>query len=116
LPAGPIQDLEFDCKERHLSGLQEILVLVIIVIVLFFLPRMVSRPAQVPRPPVQIKKIPGKWRLAVFVSLVWLVVTALWLEPWQGHPVMFAGVGALPVALFWGGVWVAHGYSRRRDG
>lgn len=98
-----------------MSGLQEILVLVIIVIVLFFLPRMVSRPAQVPKPAVQIKQIPGKWRLAVFVSLVWLVVTALWLRPWQGHPVMFAGVGALPVLIFWGAVWVLTGY-RRRDG
>ena len=99
-----------------MSGLQEILVLIIIVIVLFFLPRMVSRPAQVPKPPVQIKQIPGKWRLAVFLSLVWLVVTALWLEPWQGNPIMFAGVGALPVLLFWGAVWVKMGYTRRKGG
>lgn len=98
-----------------MSGLQEILVLIIIVIVLFFLPRMVSRPAQVPKPPVQMKQIPGKWRLAVLASLVWLVVTALWLKPWQGHAVMFTGVGALPVLIFWGGVWVVTGY-RRRDG
>ncbi len=65
-----------------MSGLQEILVLVLIVIVLFFLPRMVSRPAQVPKPPVQMKQIPGKWRLAVFFALVWWGVTALWLAPW----------------------------------
>ncbi len=97
-----------------MSGLQEILVVVLIVIVLFFLPRMVSRPAQVPRPPVQMKQIPWKWRLAVFLSLVWLVVAALWLKPWAGSPVMFAGVGALPVAVFWGGVWVLSGYMRRK--
>ncbi len=96
-----------------MSGLQEILVLVLIVIVLFFLPRMVSRPAQVPKPPVQMKQIPGKWRLAVFVSLVWLVVTALWLEPWKGSEILFAGVGVLPVAVFWGGVWVITGFNRR---
>jgi hypothetical protein len=99
-----------------LSGLQEILVLVIIVIVLFFLPRMVSRPAQVPKPPVQIKQIPWKWRLAVFASLVWLVVSALWLKPWEDGPVRFVGVGALPLLVFWGGVWVLAGYKRRRDG
>ena len=96
-----------------MSGLQEILILIIIVIVLFFLPRVVSRPAQVPKPPVEIRQIPGKWRLAVFLSLVWLVVTALWLKPWQGSLVMFAGVGALPVLLFWGGVWVITGYRRK---
>ena len=96
-----------------MSGLQEILILIIIVIVLFFLPRMVSRPAQVPKPPVEIRQIPGKWRLAVFLSLVWLVVTALSLKPWQGSLVMFAGVGALPVLLFWGAVWVITGYRRK---
>ncbi len=97
-----------------MSGLQEILVLVLIVIVLFFLPRMVSRPAQVPKPPVQIKQIPAKWRLAVFLSLVWLVIAALWLKPWEGSLVMFAGVGALPVMIFWGAVWVLGGYMRRK--
>jgi hypothetical protein len=99
----------------HLSGLQEILVLVIIVIVLFFLPRMVPRPSQAPKPAVQIKQIPGKWRLAVFVSLVWLVVAALWLKPWQGSIVLFAGLGALPILIFWGAVWVITGF-KRRDG
>ena len=98
-----------------MSGLQEILVLVLIVIVLFFLPRMVSRPAQVPKPAIQIKQIPGKWRLAVFLSLVWLVVTALWLKPWGGNLILFAGAGVFPVLVFWGVVWVVTGY-RRRDG
>jgi hypothetical protein len=97
-----------------LSGLQEILVLVIIVIVLFFLPRMVSRPAPAPRPPVRIKSISPKWRLAVVVSLVWLAVTALWFKPWRTDPLLFAGVGVLPVSIFWGGVWVLAGYKRRR--
>ena len=97
-----------------MSGIQEILVLVLIVIVLFFLPRMISRPAQqATRPPVQIKQIPGKWRLAVFLSLVWLVIAALWLEPWAGRLVLFAGAGALPVLVFWGVVWVVTGYHRR---
>ncbi len=97
-----------------MSGLQEILVLVLIVIVLFFLPRMVSRPTRAARPPVQAKPIPGKWRLALFVSAVWLVITALWLQPWAGRPILFAGVGALPVLLFWGWVWVLSGYNRRK--
>ncbi|MDJ0720104.1 MAG: hypothetical protein QNJ04_00635 [Desulfobacterales bacterium] len=98
-----------------MSGLQEILVLVLIVIVLFFLPRMVSRPAQTPRPPVQIRQIPWKWRLALFVSVIWLVIAALWLQPWAGDLVTFASVGVLPVAAFWGAVWVLTGF-KRRDG
>ena len=99
-----------------MSGIQEILVLVLIVIVLFFLPRMVSRPApQNPRPPVQIKQMPGKWRLALFVSAVWLIIAALWLKPWGGNLILFAGAGVFPVLVFWGVVWVVTGY-RRRDG
>ena len=99
-----------------MSGLQEILVLVLIVIVLFFLPRMVSRPAQQAptKPTVQIKQIPGKWRLALFVSAVWLVIAALWLKPWGRNLVLFACVGALPVLIFWGAVWVLAGYTRRK--
>ncbi|MDJ0804187.1 MAG: hypothetical protein QNI97_15025 [Desulfobacterales bacterium] len=97
-----------------MSGLQEILVLVLIVIVLFFLPRLVARPTRTARPPVRVKPIPGKWRLALFASAVWLVVTALWLKPWGGNLILFTGVGALPVLLFWGGVWVLSGYNRRK--
>lgn len=97
-----------------MSGLQEILVLVLIVIVLFFLPRMVSRPSPAARPPVRVKPIPGIWRLALFISAVWLIVAALWLKPWRGELTLFAGVGALPVLLFWGGVWVLSGYMRRK--
>ncbi len=96
-----------------MSGLQEILVLVLIVVVLFFLPRLVSRPAQATRPPVRVKPIAGKWRLALFLSAVWLVVAALWLKPWGGNLTLFAGVGALPVLLFWGVVWVLTGFYRR---
>ncbi len=96
-----------------MSGLQEILVLVLIVIVLFFLPRVVSRPAPAPRPPVRVKPIPGKWRLALFVSAAWLVIAALWLQPWAGDLVTFARMGVLPVAAFWGAVWVLSGLKRR---
>ena len=98
-----------------MSGLQEILVLIIVVIVLFFLPRMFPRSAQASKSSVQLDQIPGKWRLAVFVSLIWLVATALWLKPWQGHPAMFAGVGAVPVLVFWGAAWVVSGYTGRRQ-
>jgi hypothetical protein len=49
----------------------------------------------------------------VFVSLVWLVVAALWLKPWQGSIVLFASLGAVPILIFWGAVWVVTGFHRR---
>ena len=57
-----------------MSGLTEILLILLIVVVLFFLPRMVSRPAspmrKVPPQPL-LKKISGRWRLAILASMIW---------------------------------------------
>ena len=100
-----------------MSGLTEILLILLIVVVLFFLPRMVSRPAspvrKVPPQPL-MKKISGRWRLAILASVIWLVATALWLKPWTGNQTLFVGVGAAPVIVGWGLVWVMAGFRRRR--
>ena len=100
-----------------MSGLTEILLILLIVVVLFFLPRMVSRPAsQVRRVPSQplMKKISGRWRLAILASVIWLAATVLWLKPWLGNQTLFVGVGAAPVIVGWGVVWVMAGFRRRR--
>ena len=100
-----------------MSGLSEILLILIIVIVLFFLPRMVSRSAPPVRRPVRqplMTKITGRWRLAILVSLVWLAATALWFKPWAGATTPFVVIGAAPVVVGWGLVWVVAGFRRRR--
>jgi hypothetical protein len=100
-----------------LSGFSEILLILIIVIVLFFLPRMVSRPAAPVRRPVRqplLKKISGRWRLAILVSAVWLAATVLWFQPWAGDKTPFVVVGAAPVVVGWGLVWVVAGFRKRR--
>ena len=100
-----------------MSGLSEILLILVIVIVLFFLPRMVSRPAAPVRRPVRqplMKKISGRWRLAILASLVWLAATALWFQPWAGSPIQFVVIGAAPVIVGWGLVWVMAGFRKRR--
>jgi len=104
-------------QEIRLSGLTEILLILLIVVVLFFLPRMVSRPAsrmrQAPSQPL-MKKISGRWRLAILASVIWLASTALWLQPWAGNQTLFVGIGAAPVIVGWGVVWVMAGFRRRR--
>jgi hypothetical protein len=100
-----------------LSGLSEILLILVIVIVLFFLPRMVSRSAPPVRRPVRqplMKKITGRWRLAILVSVVWLAATALWFRPWTGSQTQFVVLGAAPVIVGWGVVWVMAGFRKRR--
>lgn len=100
-----------------MSGLTEILLILVIVVVLFFLPRMVSRPASpvrnVPAQPL-MKKISGRWRLAILASVIWLVTTALWLQPWTGNQTLFVGIGAAPVIVGWGTYWVIAGFRKHR--
>ena len=100
-----------------MSGLQEILVLVIIVIVLFFLPRMVSRPAaslrKVPAQPL-LKKMSGRWRLAILASVFWLAAMTLWLQPWTGKRTLFVAIGVAPVVVGWGVWWVVSGFKQKR--
>jgi len=100
-----------------LSGLTEILLILLIIVVLFFLPRMVSRSAPAVRmapPQPLLKKLSGRWRLAILASVVWLAATALWLQPWVGNQNLFVGLGAAPVIVGWGVVWVMAGFRKRR--
>lgn len=104
-------------REFRLSGLTEILLILLIVVVLFFLPRMVSRPAspmrKVPPQPL-MKRISGRWRLAILASVIWLVAMALWLKPWTGNQILFVWVGAAPIVVGWGGYWVIAGFKQKR--
>ena len=100
-----------------MSGLTEILLILLIVVVLFFLPRMVSRPAsrmrQAPAQPL-MKKISGRWRLAILASVIWLAAMALWLKPWTDNQTLFVGIGAAPVIVGWGVWWVVSGFKQKR--
>lgn len=100
-----------------MSGFSEILLILLIVVVLFFLPRMVSRPApkvrQAPPRPL-IKRLSGRLRLAILASFIWPAAAALWLQPWQGNQLLFVAVGAAPVIVGWGVYWVISGFRPYR--
>ncbi len=100
------------------SGIQEILLILLIVLAIVFLPRMTAR-RQPPgangrtiRRPAP--KLSGRLRLAILTSILWLFSAALYLEPWhRGLPAFLcAGVG--PVALFWGTLWIVAGFRKHR--
>ena len=100
-----------------MSGLTEILLILLIVVVLFFLPRMVSRQAaplrKVPAQPL-LKKMSGRWRLAILASVFWLAAMTLWLQPWTGKRTLFVAIGAAPVVVGWGVWWVVSGFKQKR--
>lgn len=96
-----------------MSGISEILVLVIIVLAIFFIPRMMAKPdARRPaRPKVELT---GKMRLAIGASFVWPALMAAYLQPWHKDLVLFLYLGLGPVLLGWGAFWIITGFRRNR--
>ena len=95
------------------SGIQEILVLVIIVLGILFLPRILNRGGE--RPSGQVKPavvLTGRMRLGIAASVLWPVLVAAFMQPWkQGlFPYLYIGLG--PVTLVWLALWVVTGFKK----
>lgn len=96
-----------------MSGIQEILLILLIVLAIFFLPRvMAKRSAPKTRRPE--KPMSGKIRLAVAASLIWAALLAAFLQPWEKDPFLFAYFGVGPVLLGWLVGWVIVGFRPKR--
>jgi hypothetical protein len=98
------------------SGIQEILVIVIIFLGIFLIPRMVK-----PRPAPQKEVLHRlahtlSWplRLALVLSILWPVACALYFKPWQQDAIRFAALGVGPVAVGWSLKWILAGMKNRR--
>jgi hypothetical protein len=96
------------------SGIQEILLLVIIILGILFLPRILNRGPETrqaaPRPAIVIS---GKMRLAVAASVIWPAVMAAFLQPWQQDLFRYLYLGVGPVALIWIIYWVLTGFRKK---
>ena len=100
------------------SGIQEILLILIIVLAIVFLPRITGRrQASVVngrsrrRPHL---KLSGPLRLAILGSIAWLFLTAVYFDPWHRALPPYLYFGAGPVLLFWGILWIAVGFRNHR--
>lgn len=100
------------------AGIQELLLLVVIALAIFFLPRMASvnkrstRPAKIKL--VQWPNLSGRQRLAIVVSFFWPAALAIYLAPWQTGWKTYLMLGVGPVILLWGLVWVFAGFKNRK--
>ena len=96
------------------SGIQEILVLVVIILGILFLPRILNRGQEkksaVPRPAIVIS---GKMRLAIAASVLWPAVMAVFMQPWQKDLFHYVIIGICPVALVWIIYWVLTGFRKK---
>lgn len=97
-----------------MTGIQEILTLILLIVGLILIPRMLGggRPKS-PRGKTTRFRLDGKWRLAIVASLLFPLGVALRFPPWQPeHTIAFTVVGLLPVILGWAGVWILRGFGR----
>jgi hypothetical protein len=107
-----------------MSGFQEILLIVIILLAIFFIPRMTARNAESAargnRPslrPAHRRRFPPEFsvgqRLAILASVIWFCGALLYFRPWAGDWVLFGAIGGLPLIIAWGLYWVFAGDHRQ---
>jgi hypothetical protein len=92
-------------------GLQEILIIIGVILGLIFIPRMIS-PKQPERRPATSIRLSGKLRAAIVVSLVYVGLTAAYVQPWSGNFLIFLYVGIGPAILGWLIYWVLIGFKK----
>ncbi|BBO66820.1 hypothetical protein DSCA_07500 [Desulfosarcina alkanivorans] len=97
------------------SGIQEILLIVLVVLGIFLVPRMI-KPR--PSPPRVLLRRPGlrfSWtlRLAIVVSVLWPLACAAYFQPWQQAAIPFAVIGLGPVVVGWCAHWVLAGMKNK---
>lgn len=96
------------------TGIQEILVLVVIILGILFLPRILNRgqeSRQVEfKPPLVLS---GKMRLAIAASILWPAVIAALMQPWKKDLFPFLYLGLGPVVLVWVIYWVFTGFRKK---
>lgn len=93
--------------------MQELLVLIVVGLAIFALPRMMGRrPA--PEPVRRPAPLTGRMRLAILLTLFWIAGSAAVLEPWRGDTLPFFSLGLAPAAAAWGALWVWLGYKKYR--
>ena len=98
-----------------MPGLNEILILAVIVMGFLLLPRMSGRREEsIPVSAAPVVEISGTMRLAIAASLLWPTAAAVYLEPWKGNLVTFLLVGVGPVILAWTMSWVWAGFREKR--
>jgi hypothetical protein len=92
--------------------MQEFLVLIVIAMAIFYLPRMMGRkPAPEPAGP---SPLTGRMRLAILLTVFWIAGSAAVLKPWQDDTLPFLSLGLGPAAAAWGAAWVWFGYKKYR--
>ncbi|WDP88801.1 MAG: hypothetical protein HUN04_03240 [Desulfobacter sp.] len=89
-----------------MTGISEILVLILLISGILILPRMFKPAPAAKSKKTAAKSLSMKLRAGIAISVLYPAVSALVLKPWQGNIVLYLSAGLLPVALAWALIWV----------
>jgi hypothetical protein len=98
------------------SGIQEILLIIIVVLGIFFVPRMM-KPRPVPQKVVLRRpatRFSWTLRLAIVMSVFWPLACAVYFKPWQQNGIPFTVIGIGPVVVGWSVSWVLAGMRNKQ--
>ena len=88
-----------------MTGVSEILVLILLISGILILPRM-FKPAPKAVQGKKNKQISKTRRAGIVVSVLIPIIAAIGLKPWNGNLVLFVSIGIIPVVLAWAVVWI----------
>ena len=97
-----------------MTGIQEILTLVLLFVCIIFLPRLFKGTGKAAGRHRKNFSFSGKMRLAIVLSLIFPLVMSLPLPPSQPENrfLFFLG-GILPVLICWAGAWILQGFRKK---
>ena len=96
-----------------MTGISEILVLVLLIACILILPRMFKgEPAKKTSLSTKRKILSAKIRFGIVLTLVYPMVAALYLKPWNESMISYISYGIIPVFLVWAIVWIMSGRKK----
>ena len=96
-----------------MTGISEILVLVLLIACILILPRMFKgEPAKKTSLSTKRKILSAKIRFGIVLTLVYPMAIALYIKPWNENIIPFISFGILPVFIVWAVVWVIAGRKK----
>jgi hypothetical protein len=96
------------------SGIQEVLLIVLIVLGIFLVPRMMGPKPEAKQPIVRrpARSISWRLRLCIVLSILWPLCCAVYFKPWNQDILRFSVIGIGPVVLGWSVSWILAGMRR----
>ena len=96
-----------------MAGINEILVLVLLVTCILILPRLFKgKPVRKTSSFKKVKKFTAKMRFGIILTIMYPLFMALYLKPWDGALIPYISYGIIPVFLGWAVVWILAGRKK----